>query len=157
MRDGEPSACGVLSVKLVFTDAKLEKIGRFRPALRAAIEAWPERDNGYTSMTVAEFHTLNKQNKEQAVQASKCRVNPALPSLGKMAGNLVKSAGTAIHAAVRGKTALRTVDEVQGCMALCESCEFFRLSDRRCSKCGCRAQWKARLANWHCPLPEPKW
>lgn len=40
---------------------------------------------------------------------------------------------------------------------ICEPCEWFRASDRKCSKCGCPVGVKIPLKREHCPLIPPKW
>lgn len=74
-----------------------------------------------------------------------------LPSKAAMARNAFKAAGQAIASGFK-----KVSEEEQARrLAICEGCEFFRQSDKRCSKCGCAMKWKSRLAGWHCPIE--KW
>lgn len=57
-------------------------------------------------------------------------------------------------AALAGE-ALVSDDERAGRIAVCEGCEFFITTDRRCSKCGCWMDAKAGFRTQQCP--EEKW
>jgi hypothetical protein len=82
---------------------------------------------------------------------------PAYPSLARQLTSAASAAGRTIAAVATGRPS--TVDDVETRrrLALCHVCPKYVASDDRCAVCGCRAAWKARLANEHCPLPEPLW
>lgn len=66
-----------------------------------------------------------------------------------MAVNLVKSAATDL---LQGRPR-RTEEEAQAILAEhCEPCEFYRASDKRCSKCGCFLAVKTAWKSQHCPV-----
>jgi hypothetical protein len=52
---------------------------------------------------------------------------------------------------LRGDSAV-SEEEISRRIAICEACEHFRHSDRRCSKCGCYSNFKTRLRSQECPI-----
>jgi hypothetical protein len=98
-------------------------------------------------------------NGEPALKVRVLRAKPTgrqqqerpLPPKLDMARNALKAAGQALMSGFK-----KVSDEEQARrLEICEGCEFFRQSDKRCSKCGCQLNWKSRLASWHCPIE--KW
>jgi len=81
------------------------------------------------------------------------------PSILTMAKNLAGSAGRAAKAVVSGDKLLRTDEEKQKCLDICQTnkCGFYDAEKARCIKCGCFSKFKTRLANEHCPLPVRLW
>lgn len=77
---------------------------------------------------------------------------PTLPSNVQMVFNAAKAAAKQIAAG----GAKRTPEESQNIISnFCTTCEFYRSSDNRCSKCGCFLALKTQLATEHCPIS--KW
>jgi hypothetical protein len=75
------------------------------------------------------------------------------PPLHIQAGNLAKAA---VRFAASGfKTADRA--EYDRRRAICAGCELFDAERKRCIRCGCRTDYKLRMASEHCPLDPPKW
>ena len=56
---------------------------------------------------------------------------PKMPSAGKMAKGLLKTAGQAIR---RGRVSKEIRDERY---STCQACPFFNADSKRCSECGC--------------------
>ena len=79
----------------------------------------------------------------------KKQYSPGLPSLTKQVHNIFGAAGKAI----KNPTPVST-EERERRLAICHACEFL-VDGKRCLKCGCHVNWKARLAAWHCPID--KW
>jgi hypothetical protein len=77
------------------------------------------------------------------------KYSPRLPSLAKQAHNIFGAAGKAI----RNPTPVSS-EERERRLAICHACEFL-VDGKRCLKCGCHVNWKARLEAWHCPIE--KW
>lgn len=73
-----------------------------------------------------------------------------------MAAGLVETIGR--HVADGGR--LARPETVAARLAICEACEHFRSSDRRCGGakgCGCYVDAKTTLRTARCPLEPPKW
>lgn len=73
---------------------------------------------------------------------------PPLPSVGTMAKNVI----TAGIKAVSAGAPQRPKEEQDSILEICKQCEFWRVSDNRCSKCGCFLKLKVKLATEHCPV-----
>lgn len=77
---------------------------------------------------------------------------PALPSFAEMAKGFFGSAKDVITGAVHGEGVLVTEDVYISRMDICKTCEFFRQTDSRCSKCGCFMEAKTRFVKTTCPI-----
>jgi len=75
-----------------------------------------------------------------------------LPSFTDMARNLLDSAKDVVSGMVHGEGLLVTEEIYTTRMNICNSCEFFRVDDKRCSKCGCFMEAKTRLKKTYCPI-----
>jgi hypothetical protein len=82
---------------------------------------------------------------------------PPYPDPIQQAINAAAAAGRAASAAVAGQPVVVDQAELLRRLAICEACPKFNADDGRCTACGCRMRYKARLATEHCPLQEPKW
>jgi len=84
---------------------------------------------------------------------------PSYPPLWREAANLAGSVGRMASAAFHHQKIVVDQAEHRRRLAICHACDRYVKKDDRCSVCGCRASWKARLAKDHCPLPEgqKKW
>lgn len=89
------------------------------------------------------------------VKAYQVMEEPKLPSMTSMAGNLLKTAVNTVKTAVKGKSVSTSSLEANTRLAICQTCEYFRKSDQRCSKCGCFMAVKTYLKAEHCPVS--KW
>jgi hypothetical protein len=79
---------------------------------------------------------------------SQPKPEPQLPSLWEQAKNF----GSAVveHVATGMK---KTEEELaKERLSICDGCEFFLKDSRRCGKCGCYMEIKARWAETKCPL-----
>lgn len=78
---------------------------------------------------------------------------PEYPPLAKQAVSALMAAGRFVA------SGLKTVDEAEyeRRLAICKACDQYDAEKRRCRVCGCRTEYKLRMAAEHCPLPEPKW
>lgn len=90
--------------------------------------------------------TPEKAESEQSTSGKERKDTP-LPSKLKMAKNLAKE--TAKHVGGGMKNVSQEVYEER--LNICGGCEFFR-SDRRCGKCGCFMDKKAKWKTSACPI-----
>lgn len=81
----------------------------------------------------------------------KCN-EPELPSTKDMANGFLGSAKDVLLGVFQGEHALVTEEVYITRMNICEGCEFFRKSDKRCSQCGCFMEVKARFNKTFCPV-----
>jgi hypothetical protein len=79
------------------------------------------------------------------------RCDPDLPPPVAMAANLAKAAGAEAVAHMQGLPA-PAPEEIASRLAICETCDHFRASDERCSKCGCFLKFKTAWRSQHCPI-----
>jgi hypothetical protein len=90
-------------------------------------------------------------------------VDLQLPSVFTMARNLAETSAKVATAKLRGETTIRSDEAASRCESICKAsgpnggpCQFFRVKDSRCSKCGCCGggvlldMWKVEQK--HCPL-----
>lgn len=74
-----------------------------------------------------------------------------LPSVASMAWTAVQAAAAEVSARLRGMPALSAV-QIERRTAICTApCEHYRVAARRCSLCGCFANYKAKLRSQDCP------
>lgn len=79
-------------------------------------------------------------------------VEPELPPVKDMAKGFLGSAKDVLLGAFQGEHTLVTEEVYTTRMSICEACEFFRKSDKRCSKCGCFMEAKTRFKRTFCPI-----
>lgn len=72
------------------------------------------------------------------------------PSLFQQARNLAKQAWTSGIDVAKGKPLMASAEKAAERMAICESCEFFKMG--RCAKCGCFMTAKVHLESSGCPI-----
>jgi Family of unknown function (DUF6171) len=73
------------------------------------------------------------------------------PPVTQQVGNAVKAGLRYVFSG-----GAKVTDEVYAeRLDICHACEWFDAKQNRCKKCGCVANWKARLATEHCPVQ--KW
>ncbi|MEI6492088.1 MAG: DUF6171 family protein [Verrucomicrobiota bacterium] len=75
---------------------------------------------------------------------------PAAAQLRSFVGAVTAECG----AAITGEDPITEAQKAAR-IAICEACEFFTISDRRCSKCGCWIDAKAGFRTQICPVS--KW
>lgn len=75
-----------------------------------------------------------------------------LPSLKNMVNGFLGTAKDVIDGAVHGEGLLVTEDVYNQRMQICNTCEFFRKDDKRCTKCGCFMEAKTRFKKTFCPI-----
>jgi hypothetical protein len=80
-----------------------------------------------------------------------CKTQPDLPSTGEMATNLARATLAELAQRMTGRKPIPK-DVVEKRLAICHSCEFFRPSDERCSKCGCFLKHKTAWRSQKCPV-----
>jgi hypothetical protein len=82
-----------------------------------------------------------------------------LPPVLTQIKNVSAAAMRAGNALATGRFPVATKEAAAQRKAICETCEFFRPQDERCShpKCGCFTQVKVWFASEHCPAAPPKW
>jgi hypothetical protein len=77
---------------------------------------------------------------------------PELPSLKDMTKNLLGTAKDITRGVMQGEGLLVTNELYVIRMELCNSCEFFRKEDKRCTQCGCFMETKTRFKKTYCPV-----
>jgi hypothetical protein len=75
---------------------------------------------------------------------------PVAAQLRSLAGAVAAECG----AALAGEQPVTDAQKANR-ISICEACEFFTISDRRCSKCGCWVEAKAGFRTQSCPVA--KW
>ncbi len=76
---------------------------------------------------------------------------PPLPSIWTMAASLGSAAISEITAHLSGTVPLDDI-EIARRLAICRApCQYYRVSDDRCSECGCIGNFKTRLRSQECP------
>jgi len=89
------------------------------------------------------------------------RPEPALPSLARQAASVTMAFGRTVAQAVCDRPILAPKEVQAERWSVCEKCDKFRPSDKRCSLCGCRTSgWlvnKIMLSTEQCPDHPPKW
>lgn len=75
-----------------------------------------------------------------------------LPSFSDMAKGFIGSAKDIITGVVQGEGLLVTEELHNHRLNICNGCEFFRLEDKRCSKCGCFMEAKSKFKKTYCPI-----
>lgn len=78
-----------------------------------------------------------------------------LPALTDMAKGFLGSAKDVISGVVQGDGVLVTDVVYEQRMAICNTCEFFRQEDKRCTQCGCFMEAKTKFKKTYCPVK--KW
>ena len=84
---------------------------------------------------------------QQTEQAPKQKEDKPLPSMMTQAKNLASA--TAAH--VRDGLNIVSDDQYLERLKICEGCEYMR-KDRRCAKCGCLLDKKAKWRSSSCPI-----
>lgn len=74
---------------------------------------------------------------------------PALPSKTTMAKNAVTAATQAVTS---GFTQTSGEEQTRRHNICKYDCKWYRVSDDRCGKCGCRVNYKKLLRSWKCPI-----
>jgi hypothetical protein len=77
---------------------------------------------------------------------------PELPSFKEMAKGFIGSAKDVLFGAFKGEDVIVTEEVYNTRINICNSCEFFRKDDKRCSKCGCFMEAKTRFKSTYCPI-----
>lgn len=78
-----------------------------------------------------------------------------LPSFTDMAKGLFGSAKDIVAGALHGEGVMVSEDVYLQRMSICNTCEFFRNEDKRCTQCGCFMETKTRFKKAYCPVE--KW
>jgi hypothetical protein len=129
-------------------------------------QAIPSRKEGY----IEEIKKRNKSNNEEQYCLEQedilyirqtYRKEHALPSIGQMIRTAAQAAIDETKAITRGESPV-SQEEINRRLSICGECEFFtpnikELSEkqrkqRRCVKCGCFMNLKAKLRSNHCPI-----
>lgn len=82
----------------------------------------------------------------------KPHTDPPLPKPAAMVKNLATSAYQVMAKALKGEKTFNMEQEANRRLEICKTCEFFRLADYRCSRCGCYMKTKTYLKAAHCPI-----
>lgn len=81
-----------------------------------------------------------------------------MPGIAAMAKNLANSAAKTIKSAVKNEKIIVDKEIFEARKAECSKCEEWDPSSQRCRICGCKTNFKLRLANEQCPHPQgPRW
>lgn len=86
------------------------------------------------------------------IQATKDIEIPSLPTMTQMAKNVTKSLWKTTKGVVKGQGLKVTTEEAEKRLTICNSCQFFRQRDQRCSRCGCYMAIKTYLKAESCPV-----
>lgn len=92
------------------------------------------------------------QNQSKIQELSSSNKNLPMPSTGQMIRNIGGSIVKNIQSVAAGNPLNISEDEKEKRLNICRSCEFFELSDERCSKCGCYLKIKTYLKAEKCPV-----
>ena len=76
------------------------------------------------------------------------RLEPKLPTKGKMAKSAAKSVGKALASVMTGKPL--AAEDAEKRRAICAECEYQK--GNRCLKCGCFLRFKTWLRTDNCPV-----
>jgi hypothetical protein len=76
------------------------------------------------------------------------RLEPKLPSKGKVAKNAARSVGKTLASVMQGKPL--AAEDVEKRRAICDECEYQK--GNRCLKCGCFLKFKTWLKADNCPV-----
>jgi hypothetical protein len=112
-------------------------------------------DDATIEFTDAQFESLRKKYNPRYKQSEH-----ALPPTGEMLINFTSAVGRLAKALLSGEEIIRPEERQQEIKTICRACEFYRVSDGRCGKCGCDLEnyvAKTKLATEHCPLNPQKW
>ncbi len=71
-----------------------------------------------------------------------------LPNVSTMVLNI----GIAAAQFIARGISVRSDEEKSRILLICEACEFYRHSDKRCAQCGCYLSVKLRMNSEHCPI-----
>lgn len=77
--------------------------------------------------------------------------DPPLPPLSVIVGQAARAAAAEIRTRAAGVAPLEDA-EVARRLDICRTCDHWRSSDSRCSKCGCYVRHKTRLRSSSCPI-----
>lgn len=75
-----------------------------------------------------------------------------LPSLTDMAKGFLGSFKDIVGGVVQGEGLIVPEHVYAHRMSLCNTCEFFRHEDKRCTQCGCFMEAKTRFKKTYCPI-----
>lgn len=75
-----------------------------------------------------------------------------LPSFTDMAKSLLGSAKDIFTGVAHGEGVMVSEDVYLQRMSICNTCEFFRQEDKRCTQCGCFMEAKTRFKKTFCPV-----
>lgn len=82
----------------------------------------------------------------------KDEIQPELPPLKDMAKGFLGTAADVLVGAFQGENVVVSNEVYNTRMSICNTCEFFRKDDKRCSKCGCFMEAKTRFKRTFCPV-----
>jgi formamidopyrimidine-DNA glycosylase len=69
-----------------------------------------------------------------------------------MAKNLADNMKDILGGVIHGKGVMVAEETYHRRMSICNSCEFFRQEDKRCTQCGCFMEAKTRFKKTYCPV-----
>lgn len=126
-----------------------DPVAAFNPRYRQLWEADPA--------TWAPILDIHAQERHYTAGGGAVAPEPPLPPIGERLANYARA--KAAHV-LRGSPEVDDATFAQR-VAICETCDRFRPSDRKCSSCGCGVDsgidHKARWADQRCPLTPPLW
>lgn len=98
------------------------------------------------------FRPVDRLSTTQVNSSTSGKDEPELPAVAQVIKTAAKSVVNNVKAVLKGETIRVTTDEAQRRLDICKSCQFFRESDERCSKCGCFLSKKTYLKAEKCPV-----
>lgn len=75
-----------------------------------------------------------------------------LPSFKDMTTGFINTAKDVLTGAVQGGGMIVTEKIYNERMSICNTCEFLRKEDKRCTQCGCFMEAKSRFKKAYCPV-----
>ena len=133
-----------------------------RTTLTALEKCRATRPRGYVDAILAAGHPDPDGRHHHITPENLARIRrqygipePALPPLTHQLRNATAALTRNLRAATAGTPLTVSQDEADRRQTICQSCEWFRPLDQRCSKCGCHLPGlvgKWHLATERCPL-----
>jgi hypothetical protein len=103
-----------------------------------------------TKKTQKKHHENKKTIKVSFIPKNKC-CSSNYPSMIKMASNFTKAIVDETKSVLNSDKPLNK-EEILQRINMCESCIFFNAISKRCFKCGCFINLKAKMRSQHCPI-----
>jgi hypothetical protein len=93
-------------------------------------------------------HRINQQAKIRELSLS----NKPMPSIGQQMKNVGNSIVKTVQSVAAGNPLNISDIEKDKRLSVCKTCEWYNVSQERCSKCGCFLKVKTYLKAERCPI-----